>query len=106
MRTKYFSVYDKPVGAFLPPFAARTVGEAERMFSTACSDPSHQFAKHSADYTMFYVGEFDDNSGIFHPCEPQRLLSAIECLGPDRVTAGSAALSQAFEQPGARGPGS
>lgn len=86
MITQCFSVRDTAVGAFLPPFFTRSKGEAIRSFSEACNNAEHQFAKHASDYTLFFLGAFDDNSGLFTPCEPERILSAMEVLGPDQVT--------------------
>lgn len=60
MITVYFSVYDSKVGSYLPTFAARSRGEAIRMFETAANDVQHQFHKYASDYTLFEIGSFDD----------------------------------------------
>jgi hypothetical protein len=75
-----FSVFDKAVGAYLPPFYSRSKGEALRSFITACNDEKSQFNVHSGDFVMFHVGVWDDASGLHHPIEPQRVISATECL--------------------------
>lgn len=80
MIMQVFSVLDKAVGAYLPPVFARSRGEMLRSFSQAVNTPDHQFAKHSVDYTLFQIGTWDDNSGMFQPMEPQRILGAIEVL--------------------------
>lgn len=78
-----YSVLDKAVGAFLPVFWARSKGEALRMFLQACKDEKSQFAAQASDYVLYKLGDFDDNSGMFTSVEPERLLSALEALGPD-----------------------
>ena len=80
MKVQIFSVYDKAVQAFIKPFYCRSKGEAVRSFMEACGDEKMDFSKHASDYVMFYLGEFDDISGIFTPVEPQRVISALECL--------------------------
>lgn len=74
------SVLDKQVGAYLPPFFVRTKGEAVRSFMDAVKDPKHQFARHPDDYVLFQCGEFEDGTGIFSSREPDRIISARECV--------------------------
>lgn len=81
MRLYVFSVLDKAVGAYLQPFYARSKGEALRSFTEACADEKSQFARHREDYVLMYLGEFDDNSGLFASREPERLLGAHEAVG-------------------------
>lgn len=77
-----FSVHDIAVGAFLPVFFARSKGEAIRSFAAAVNDAGHQFAKSKGDYNLFFLGGFDDNSGMLIPSElgPERVIGAIECV--------------------------
>ena len=75
------SVYDKAVGAFMPPFYVRSRGEAIRSFMDACADPKHQFVRNSGDYTLFQISVFDDASGAYEWAnEPQRVMSALEAV--------------------------
>lgn len=83
MQLLVFTVYDKAVGAFLPPFYVRSKGEALRSFTEACNDRSHQFFKHSSDYTLMWCGEFDDQSGLFSVTDPSRVISAFEVVMDD-----------------------
>ena len=82
MRLHVYAVYDKAVSAFLPPFYARSRGEALRGFTAACNDTKHQFALHPDDYVLYSLGEFDDESGFHSASEPQRVVSARESLIP------------------------
>jgi len=75
MILKMFTVYDSKAEAYLPPFFLRSTGEAVRSYEHVCNDPNHAFFKHPADYTLFCVGEFDDNSCSIN------VLQAIENLG-------------------------
>jgi hypothetical protein len=76
------------VKAYLRPFYARTKGEAVRSFVEAVNDGKSDFRKHASDYTMMYLGEFDDATGCFAPIDPERIISALECLADDIVADG------------------
>lgn len=65
MKLKVFSVYDAKAFAYLPPFFIAEKGMAARAFSEAVENPQHQFGKHPEDFTLFYLGEFDDQTGYF-----------------------------------------
>lgn len=88
MQLKMFSVHDKAVKAFMPPFTCRSTGEAVRSFMEACNDEKHNFFRHASDYVLYYVGDFDDNAGrcVVLP-DPERVLSALECLSSDGAVA-------------------
>ena len=60
---KMFSVYDSKAESFDRPFFLRTKGEALRGWIDVVNDPSTQFNKHSADFTLFELGEFDQTTG-------------------------------------------
>lgn len=77
-----FSVFDKAVGAYLPLFFARSKGEAIRSFAAVVQKPDHQFYNNKSDYTLFFVGSWDDQSGLFSPVEPSRVISAMEIGDP------------------------
>lgn len=78
MKLQCYSVRDAAVGSFLQPFYCRSKGEAIRSFGDAVSTDNHQFSKHASDFTLFFVGVFSEESGAFEPCEPERVISAIE----------------------------
>lgn len=65
MISKIFSVYDSKSEAYLQPFFMQSRGAAVRAFVDIANDPSHAFHKHSADYTLFELGEYDDATASF-----------------------------------------
>lgn len=75
-----FSIHDAAVGAFLPPFYARSKGEATRSFTDAVNDPKGQFGRFAKDYSLHFLGEFDDNLGMFITAAPIRMIGAVEVL--------------------------
>lgn len=77
MKLRCYSVYDAAAKAYLEPFYTKTDQLAQRSFASAAMDPSHSFARHSADYTLFYIGEFDDDDGSFQSSIPLPLGNAL-----------------------------
>lgn len=63
---KIFSVYDDKADAYTQPFFAPTSGVAIRQFTQAANDEKHEFHKHAADYTLFEIGEFSEQTGAIY----------------------------------------
>lgn len=82
MIIEVYSIHDKGVSSFAPPFYARARGEALRSFMQACNDERHTIHNYPLDYTLCYMGTFDDVSGLFTSPEhgPERVLAAVEAL--------------------------
>lgn len=79
MRLEVFCVYDSATGAYMQPFFARSTGEALRSFTELANDPKTSVHKYPSDYTLFLLGFWDDNSGIFSTSPPERVIGALEC---------------------------
>ncbi|AXL15265.1 nonstructural protein [Microviridae sp.] len=62
MLKKIFAIYDEKSEAYLQPFFMDTNGQAIRAITDCLSDPDHNFARHPSDYTLFIIGEFDNNT--------------------------------------------
>lgn len=77
MKIKMYAIYDSAAGAYLQPFFFHQDGLALRAISDCVADPSHNFAKHPDDYTLFYIGEFDDQTGDIVPAVPAESLGNL-----------------------------
>lgn len=62
MKVQMFCVFDSKSEAFTLPFFKTTKGEAVRDFGDAVNDPKSPWFRHPEDFTLFHVGEFDDQS--------------------------------------------
>lgn len=71
MRMQVYSIHDQAVKAFLLPFFVRARGEAIRSFTAAVNDEKSQFNRNYGDYTLFYLGDYDDTEGVFYSAQPQ-----------------------------------
>ncbi len=63
MKLLVFSIYDSKAEGFITPFFMPKIGQATRVFNDCCNDKTHQFFKNPGDYTLFEIGEFDDEDG-------------------------------------------
>lgn len=82
MKMEVYSVFDRQVKAFLPPFYARTRGEAIRMFQSTVNDGQSMFHKYAEDYELVLLGWFDDSSGELGQVQgtSERVISAVQVL--------------------------
>lgn len=83
MRTNVYSVFDRAAAAYLHPYNQVNHASAIRSFGQACRSDAHQFAQYPEDYTLFYIGEFDEQTGKLHPITPEKIISALEFLASD-----------------------
>ena len=79
MILRVYTIYDSKVEAYKTPFFARTHGEAIRMVTDAVFTDGHEFAKYAEDYTLFYMCEYDDETGFFLR-ENEAILTNLGCL--------------------------
>lgn len=75
---KIFCVYDEKACAYLPPFFLPEAGQAIRVFTDCVNSKDHQFGAHPSDYTLFHIGEYDDNSAKIHAHAPKTLGNGVE----------------------------
>lgn len=66
MQLQIFTVYDSKAEAYMAPFYMNTKGQAIRAFTDSANDPNHQFYKHPEDYTLFLLGQYQDENASFH----------------------------------------
>lgn len=64
---KVFSLYDEKAECFNQPFFQKTIGEAIRSMSNLISDPNTVPGKYPQDFTLFQVGEFNEQNGEMVP---------------------------------------
>lgn len=65
-RQKLYSVYDSVAETWGKPFPMKNKGEAIRGFAQAVNDQQTQLNQHPEDYTLFEIGEWDDDSGVVY----------------------------------------
>lgn len=69
MRLRAYTLYDVKSVQHHAPFYAPTDGAAIRLVSDLANDLNTIVGRHPSDHVLYYVGEWDDEKGIFHPVE-------------------------------------
>lgn len=81
MKLETYSVFDKAIDCFLPPFYVRTKQEALRSLLDAARNPEHQFSRHPEDYRLYKLGLYNEERGQFELYDtPQFVVSVPELL--------------------------
>lgn len=68
MKYKVYTIFDSKIGAYMQPFFRRANGEAIRDFTELANDKSKTVGLNPEDYCLFYIADYDDESGIFYGC--------------------------------------
>lgn len=73
------AMFDKKARAFAQPFFVAHTDVAVRTFKQAANTPDHQVCLHAEDFSLFYLGTFDDTNGAFNlTATPSPLVEAIQ----------------------------
>ena len=82
MISNIYTIYDVKAEAYLTPFFLQNEAILKRTIMDTLSDDNHMFGKHPEDYIMYYVGEYDDQTGqIVSPETPTVLWKLIDLKG-------------------------
>lgn len=74
-----FTIYDVKAAVYAAPFFAPTVGVAKRLCLQSMSADT-TWAQFPDDFTLFHLGEFDDQSARFDPINPLPVCQLGELL--------------------------
>lgn len=88
MIIQIFTIFDIKTGAYLTPIYQPTLTAATRLFINTCTDTTHPFNQNPEDFTLFYIGEYDDQTAKIEPMIPQSIMTAQEAIatkGNDNV---------------------
>ncbi len=80
MKHQMFVIYDSKARAYMQPWFLTQDGMAQRAFSDCVNADDHNFARHPEDYTLFNIGEFDDNDAIIKSHAPISMGNGIEYI--------------------------
>lgn len=76
-----FALYDTKAQFFSSPMFFGARGQALRAMIELGGDLSTTVGRHPADFVLYEIGEFDDQSGALHPLPP-RSLGPVQALLP------------------------
>jgi len=75
-----YTIFDNKAGAYLPPFNSINNATATRQFATAINDEAHDFHRNAPDYSLWWLGEFDQDSGKINSGITECIAQAHEIL--------------------------
>lgn len=79
MVQEIFTVYDAVANRYHETFSAPTVEFAKRAFTGLVNKVGHDFCTWAADYTLFHVGTFSQETGLISGNEgPVKVCTALE----------------------------
>lgn len=79
---KIFSIFDSKTGAYHQPFFSPTVSAALRSCEDAVKDQDALWGKHSEDFVLFELGEFDEFTGLINPEPAAKAITKFNDLAP------------------------
>ena len=74
MKSQIFAIYDSKTGAYMEPWFTPTTETAIRAFAHSCSDPAHPLGMDPADYGLFHIGTYDNDTATLTQIEPRHNL--------------------------------
>jgi len=75
------AVKDAKIGSFARPVAVVNEATGVRAFADAVNDASTEYHKHPEDYTIWSLGTYDDQTGVFNNLVvPVQLANAVALL--------------------------
>lgn len=74
---KAYAIHDSKIGAFTAPFFVRNEGLAIRSFERAAMNPEQTMHTHPADFTLFEIGWYDEQTGSLVGEQPRSIINGI-----------------------------
>jgi hypothetical protein len=73
-----YTVHDAKASAFLVPFFSANDLTAIRQIGMSCRDPGSMFHAFPEDYTLYYLGTFDDQTSEIEKVVPKAMINLID----------------------------
>lgn len=81
MIKEIYNIKDIKLKAFLSPVFVHSREQIERDMIMIVNDPDHPFSKSPQDYHLYYIGKYDDVSGIITTTDAPEHLFALDLVG-------------------------
>lgn len=73
-----YSIYDKKSATYSLPFYAPTHDTVCRVVVSSMIDRRADYYLHSEDYSIRFIGEYDEKQGLMIPCDPVSIKTCEE----------------------------
>lgn len=74
----FFAIRDRQLDAFGRPFTGQTRGIAVRHFYDEVQNKESPMNAHPEDYSLHFIGQYDDVNGRLIPSEPEQIALASD----------------------------
>ncbi len=85
MKHKMYVIYDSKAKAYMQPWFLTTTPMAQRLFTDCVNDKDHNFGRHPEDYTLFTIGNFDDNNAKIEWKSPEALGNGVQYIVTEKT---------------------
>lgn len=82
MITSMFSIFDSKAAAYGTPFFVPREAAAIRAFSDLANNKESSVGLHPEDYTLYHIGDFDDELATFKAVTPRPLVVGAALVKP------------------------
>lgn len=82
MKLIAYSVFDSKSGVYSTPYFYVNDATAIRAFTLAVNDERSNINAFPGDYTLYKIGDFDDNVAILSQCNPIPICNAVSVHRP------------------------
>jgi hypothetical protein len=80
MKINIYAVYDAKAEAFGKPLFFNKHGLAKRSFYEACQHAESEFKKYPHDYSLHFIGEYNEDSAELSAVPTKQLYTALEAI--------------------------
>lgn len=81
MKLEYYSIRDVKSSRFMNPFSAVNKELAERVIYLQLNDDhSSLVTAFPADFELYFIGTFDDSTGVIEPVKPVFISNILDIL--------------------------
>jgi hypothetical protein len=87
MKINIYAVYDAKAEAFGKPLFFNTHGLAKRSFYEACQHAESEFQKYPHDYSLYYIGTYNEESAEVSAVPTKQLYTALEAINQTNTEA-------------------
>ncbi len=84
MKTQIYAIFDTASATYQRPMFSRADGEIMREFQNICTDKEHPCGQHPEDYSLFRLGNFNDQTGKVTNENNECLSTGLEMLALSR----------------------
>lgn len=72
-----YTIFDAKGAFYLTPFFSHNESMAMREMASLLMDDSHPITQHAGDYTLYYLGDFDEDTGVLVAKEPVAVINLM-----------------------------